>query len=402
MQVQCYIQVIQDNKKKDSQPPKKQKQPKGDTVIEEPHVEVQASQQEQTVDQVASQPKSDDLPMKEVEEVVNKDHQDEDQNSITDVKPIDINMKVEDTQHQEDGQNQQLEEQDQSQDQPPIENHKEVEEEKKDSDQAKTEDLEEEKKEEEKKEPAAKIYSEVDPNNFSVLINGWFTIQVHLGDITNENVDAITNAANEYLSHGAGVAGAIMRRGGYQIQKESDDWVSKHGKVPTGKAAVTGAGKMTNVKYIIHAVGPIWNRGDKEPGQLRSCIDETLMMAHKIEIESLSIPAISSGIFGFPKDLCAQILFERAEKFAMENDLSKTTVKLVRFTNFDTPTCSVFEEEFRRRYVEDSKEFKEKSNPKKNQKQNTQGAQNKGNGGQGPQNKGNGGNNVKFFGKKKF
>ena len=64
-------------------------------------------------------------------------------------------------------------------------------------------------------------------------------MNVNLGDITNEDVDAITNAANEHLMHGAGVAGAIMRKGGYKVQKLSDDWVEKYGKVDTGNAAWT-------------------------------------------------------------------------------------------------------------------------------------------------------------------
>jgi O-acetyl-ADP-ribose deacetylase len=106
----------------------------------------------------------------------------------------------------------------------------------------------------------AKIAYEV-PNKkrAEVVINGWLKVSVNLGDITNEDVDAITNAANEHLMHGSGVAGAIMKKGGYEVQTLSDKWVDKFGKVETGNAAWTLPGKIKNCKYIIHAVGPVWS-----------------------------------------------------------------------------------------------------------------------------------------------
>ena len=80
------------------------------------------------------------------------------------------------------------------------------------------------------------------------------------GNITDEKVDAIVNAANEYLAHGGGVAGAISRCGGFQIQKESNEYISKHGIVTVGNVGVTNAGRLP-CKYVIHAVGPIYRGG---------------------------------------------------------------------------------------------------------------------------------------------
>ena len=88
-------------------------------------------------------------------------------------------------------------------------------------------------------------------------------IQVAVCDLTQEDVDAIVNAANENLKHGGGVALAIVRAGGYEIQRESDEYVKKHGPVKTGDAAVTSAGKL-KAKYVIHAVGPVWRGGNKK------------------------------------------------------------------------------------------------------------------------------------------
>ena len=80
-------------------------------------------------------------------------------------------------------------------------------------------------------------------------------IRVVQGDLTRESVDAIVNAANEYLAHGGGLAGAIVRAGGKEIQHQSRQWVEQHGPVPTGSAAITGAGRLP-CRYVIHAVGP--------------------------------------------------------------------------------------------------------------------------------------------------
>ena len=115
------------------------------------------------------------------------------------------------------------------------------------------------------------------------------------GDITERDTDAIVNAANSYLQHGGGVAGAIVRKGGQIIQDESD----RIGFVPVGNAAVTTAGKLPS-KYVIHAVGPRMGEGD-EDNKLKSAVLKSLQLASEKNFQSLSLPAVSSGIFGFPR-----------------------------------------------------------------------------------------------------
>jgi O-acetyl-ADP-ribose deacetylase (regulator of RNase III) len=166
-------------------------------------------------------------------------------------------------------------------------------------------------------------------------------IQVVQGDITAEDVDAIVNAANEHLLHGLGVAGAIRRKGGRVIRKESKDWVRTHGRVITGSAAITSAGKLP-AKYVIHAVGPVWGRGDDE-AKLTSAVNSALSLAEKHEATSLSIPGISSGIFGGPKDVCARIIIQATLDHLQQTPSS--SLQQIRFCSIDHETATVFLEE---------------------------------------------------------
>lgn len=173
-------------------------------------------------------------------------------------------------------------------------------------------------------------------------------LQVVHGDLTKESTDAIVNAANEWLAHGGGVAGAIVRRGGLEVQWESDAWVEQHGKVPVGGVAITTGG-MLPCKKVIHAVGPVWQGGnDDEDDDLRAAMTNCLQAAHGLGCTSLAVPAISSGIFGFPKELCAEILVDAAENWFAQN--AETPLRVVRFTNIDWPTVEVFLEEFSKRF----------------------------------------------------
>lgn len=172
---------------------------------------------------------------------------------------------------------------------------------------------------------------------------GGTTIQVCHGDLTRETTEAIVNAANGHLSHGGGVAGAIVRRGGEQIQSESDRWVREHGPVPTGQAAVTGAGALACMS-VIHAVGPVWNGGtDNEDELLRSAVINSLVKAEQLGLHSVALPAISSGIFGFPKARCARIMVAAACEFAETHP--RSPLALIRFTNIDPPTVALFQAE---------------------------------------------------------
>ncbi len=117
-------------------------------------------------------------------------------------------------------------------------------------------------------------------------------IKLVSGDITIEETDAIVNAANSHLQHGGGVAGVISRKGGPDIQKESNEYIKKYGKVETGKVAVTTGGKL-KCKYIIHAVGPIWRGGSqKEEKLLYDAVFNSLKKAEELKLNSIALPAI--------------------------------------------------------------------------------------------------------------
>jgi len=170
------------------------------------------------------------------------------------------------------------------------------------------------------------------------------TLKIVHGDITEEPVDAIVNAANSHLAHGSGVAGAIVRKGGPEIQRESSEWVQKHGPVPTGGAAITGAGKLP-CQAVIHAVGPIWQGGSEgEDEKLRSAAWASFMLAHERSFQTLSLPAISAGIFGFPARRCAQILIKAAREFLQTHP--RSSLREIRFVLFDQPTLDAFLSEF--------------------------------------------------------
>jgi len=158
------------------------------------------------------------------------------------------------------------------------------------------------------------------------------------GDITAEHVDAIVNAANQHLQHGGGVAGAIARAGGPQIQRESDQWVHQHGPVSHAEPAYTTGGQLP-CRYVIHAVGPVWGQGD-EDRKLEAAVRGALRRADELELRSIALPAISTGIFGFPKDRAARIIFSAIRAYFAEN--AAGTLQLVRVMLLDRPTLDVF------------------------------------------------------------
>jgi O-acetyl-ADP-ribose deacetylase (regulator of RNase III) len=173
-------------------------------------------------------------------------------------------------------------------------------------------------------------------------------IRVVISDLTAERVDAIVNAANGHLAHGGGVAGAIVRRGGYGIQEESDCWVREHGLVRTGTAAITGAGNLP-CRYVIHAVGPVWRKRGDEPELLASAVHSALQLAAEHGLSSVSMPGISSGIFGFPKPLCAEVILSTVDEFLTA--YPEGSVREVNLCNIDQHTANIFAEEARRRFA---------------------------------------------------
>jgi len=164
------------------------------------------------------------------------------------------------------------------------------------------------------------------------------TLRLVKGDITMRDVDAIVNAANAHLQHGGGVAGAIVRKGGQVIQEESN----RMGFVPVGQCAVTTAGSLP-ARAVIHAVGPRMGEGDEE-SKLKSAVQCVLKRASEKGFASISMPAISSGIFGFPKDRCANILVQTSAEYLKRDE--QTGIRSVEFCIFDDETLSYFRNEF--------------------------------------------------------
>ncbi len=158
------------------------------------------------------------------------------------------------------------------------------------------------------------------------------------GDITERDVDAIVNAANSHLQHGGGVAGAIVRKGGQIIQEESD----RIGFTPVGSAVITGAGKLP-AKFVIHAVGPRMGEGD-EDNKLKNAVLNSLLLASQKKLRGISLPAISSGIFGFPKDRCAKILVGTSADFLKKH--GESALEVIEFCIYDDLTLSYFKKEF--------------------------------------------------------
>ncbi len=163
------------------------------------------------------------------------------------------------------------------------------------------------------------------------------------GDITEMATDAIVNAANEYLAHGGGVAGAIARKGGPVIQRESDEWVRRHGPVPTGSAAITSGGNL-KARYVIHAVGPVYDGTPRSANLLASAVRSALAMADQYGLKTIALPAISTGIFGYPMEEAAAVSL----KAAMEYLRGETGLERVVFCLYGRPAYETFAATLRR------------------------------------------------------
>ena len=152
---------------------------------------------------------------------------------------------------------------------------------------------------------------------------GGGALELREGDITLLRVDAIVNAANSELQLGAGVAGAIRRRGGPSIQEECD----RIGHCPVGGAAVTAGGELP-ARHVIHAVGPIWGRQSPEESDrlLVSATRESLARAGEHGLDSIALPSISTGVYGFPLERAAEILLHEAVEHLRAGALPRRVV----------------------------------------------------------------------------
>jgi O-acetyl-ADP-ribose deacetylase (regulator of RNase III) len=186
------------------------------------------------------------------------------------------------------------------------------------------------------------------------------------GDITTLDVEAIVNPANNALMHGGGLAAAIVHRGGQIIQQES----KKIGYVPTGSAVYTQGGHL-KAKYVIHAVGPRYkdgNSGEKE--KLESAVLASLYIADKLKLKSIALPAISSGIFGYPVQESSKVIIDSIVHFleSNENDKQESSLEKVEVCLFDDATFKEFEKVFKNLKISTKKGKKETETESKEEK----------------------------------
>jgi O-acetyl-ADP-ribose deacetylase (regulator of RNase III) len=164
-----------------------------------------------------------------------------------------------------------------------------------------------------------------------IKINSTF-LELTQGDITDQTTDAIVNAANTALQLGGGVAGAIRREGGPKLQEDCN----KTGGTYVGGAVITTGGNL-KAKYVIHAVGPIHGE-EHEDAKLKDATLNSLILADSKNLKSITFPAISTGIFGFPKDRCATIMLSTTIAYLE----GPTNLEKVVFCLYDQKTFEIF------------------------------------------------------------
>lgn len=156
------------------------------------------------------------------------------------------------------------------------------------------------------------------------------------GDITEQRVDAIVNAANSSLLGGGGVDGAIHRKGGSLILRECQDIrrTSYPDGLPVGQAVATTAGDL-QAKWVIHTVGPVYAESEDRSAQLASCYQQSLREADELGVTTVAFPAISTGIYKYPLDQAAEVAVAAVRQ-------AQTDVDEVRFVLFDQPAYDAF------------------------------------------------------------
>lgn len=168
------------------------------------------------------------------------------------------------------------------------------------------------------------------------LTSGTTLIRLVQGDITEQDTDAIVNAANSSLMGGGGVDGAIHRAGGPQILDECKAIVDAQGRCETGNAVITSGGNLT-AKHVIHAVGPVWGGGDRgERGLLSGAYQRSLELATAHDVRTIAFPSISTGAYRFPVEKAAKIAIATVIDYVQRAPLDE--VRFVLFSASDLQT----------------------------------------------------------------
>ncbi|XP_042367810.1 protein mono-ADP-ribosyltransferase PARP14-like isoform X2 [Plectropomus leopardus] len=163
----------------------------------------------------------------------------------------------------------------------------------------------------------------------SYSLRDGFQVLVCQGDITKQEADALVNAANEDLNHSGGVAAALSKAGGPQVQRESRDIVKQNGKIPTGDVVGTTGGNL-KCKKLLHAVGPVGGKsGGKERMVLEKTVQTALNLAEAMEFRSIAMPCISSGVFGVPVIVCSEAIVSAVKRFGSQGGRSLRRIILI-------------------------------------------------------------------------
>jgi O-acetyl-ADP-ribose deacetylase (regulator of RNase III) len=161
-------------------------------------------------------------------------------------------------------------------------------------------------------------------------------LEIVQGDITQQDTEAIGNAANSALAGGGGVDGAIHRAGGPSLMSELR---AKYKGCPTGSAVITGGGNL-KAKYVIHAVGPRYSGSPKDPELLSGAYRKSLELCTQNKIASIAFPSISTGIYGYPVEEGSKVALKTVTQYLKDHP----EIKLVRFVLFDSKTFEVYKE----------------------------------------------------------
>ncbi|MFS2222702.1 O-acetyl-ADP-ribose deacetylase [Pantoea sp. B65] len=166
-------------------------------------------------------------------------------------------------------------------------------------------------------------------------------IRVIHGDITRLQVGAIVNAANNALLGGGGVDGAIHRAAGPQLLAACREVVARQGECQTGQAVITAAGKLS-AQAVIHTVGPVWHGGGQgEAALLASAYRHSLLLAEEHLLSTIAFPSISTGVYGYPKQLAAQVAFATVSEFLSQHQQPQQ----VYFVCFDEQTFALYQKQ---------------------------------------------------------